>query len=81
MKLFERLSEFIGHDIVIITRNDAGETHIPAVILEEVGEDYLIAGTKYNESTQYSPLNESRFINLFNVVQIVHKAGCAKCGK
>ena len=81
MKLSERLSEFIGHDIIIITRNDEGEIKIPAVILEEVGEDYVVALTKYNENTQYSPLNESRFINLLNVVQIVHKAGCVKCGK
>jgi hypothetical protein len=81
MKLYERLNEFVGHEIVLITRNDEGETKIPEVILEEIGEDYLSVMTNYTEKTQYSPLNERRFIILSNVVQIVHKAGCDKCGK
>jgi hypothetical protein len=81
MNLSERLQEYIGHDIVVITRNDEGETKIPEVILEEVGEDYLTVMTKYGEDTQYSPPNERRFMNLSNVVQIVHKAGCKKCAK
>jgi hypothetical protein len=81
MKLFERLNELVGHDIVVITRNDEGETKIPEVILEEIGEDYFIVMTKYTEKTQYSPLNERRFIILSNVVQIVHKVGCNECVK
>ena len=81
MKLRERLKEFIDHEIVVITPNDQGETKIPAVILEEVGEDYLTVMTEYNENTQYHPTNERRFINISNVVQVVHKAGCKKCTK
>jgi hypothetical protein len=81
MKLSERLKELINHEIVIITPNDVGETKIPEVILEEVGEDYLIVITEYNENTQYHPTNERRFINISNVVQIVHKAGCKECTK
>jgi hypothetical protein len=81
MKLHERLNELVGHEIVVITRNDEGETNIPRVILEEIGEDYLIVNTKYTEKTQYSPLNERRFIIVSNVVQIVHQAGCDKCAK
>jgi hypothetical protein len=81
MKLIERLNEFTGHDVVLITLNDEGEIKVPAVILEEVGEDYLSVITKYNEDTQFSPQNERRFINLSNVVQIVHKTGCDKCAR
>jgi hypothetical protein len=81
LKLNERLNEFIGHEIAIITRNDIGETRIPAVLLEEIGEDYLTVMTEYNENTQYSPPNERKFISLLNLVQIVHKNGCNKCVK
>ncbi len=81
MKLRERLQEFIDHEIVVITRNDQGETKIPALILEEVGEDYITVMTEYDENTQYLPPNERRFINVLNVVQLVHKAGCKKCAK
>jgi hypothetical protein len=81
LKLSERLNEFIGHEIVIVTRNDIGETRIPAVLLEEIGEDYITVMTEYNENTQYSPPNERQFINLLNLVQIVHKNGCNKCVK
>ena len=79
MKLHERFNEFVGHEIVVITRNDEGETKIPEVILEEVGEDYITVMTKYTEETQYSPLNERRFIIMSNIVQIVHRVGCNKC--
>lgn len=78
MKLNERLNEFVGHDVVIITLNDEGEIKIPEVILEEVGEDYLTVMTKYDEKTQYSPPNERRFVNLSNIVQVVYKPGCDK---
>jgi hypothetical protein len=78
MKLNERLNELIGHEIVVITLNDEGETKIPGVILEEIGEDYFTVMTTYTDNTQYSPLNERRFILMSNVVQIVHKAGCKK---
>jgi len=81
MKLRERMQEFINHEIVVITRNDQGETKIPALILEEVGEDYITVMTEYDENTQYLPPNERRFINISNVVQIVHKDGCKKCAK
>jgi hypothetical protein len=81
MKLSERLQEFINHEIVVITRNDQGEIKVPAVILEEVGEDYITVMTEYDEHTQYRPANERRFINISNVVQIVHKVGCKKCAK
>jgi hypothetical protein len=81
MKLSERLREFINHEIVVITRNDQGETKIPAVILEEVGDDYLTVMTEYDENTQYRPTNERRFINISNVVQIVHKVGCKQCAE
>jgi hypothetical protein len=81
MKLSERLQEFIDHEIVVITRNDQGEIKIPAVILEEVGEGYLTVMTEYDENTQYRPANERRFINLSNVVQIVHKLECKKCAE
>ncbi len=81
MKLSQRLQEFINHEIVVITRNDQGETNIPAVILEEVGGDYITVMTEYDEHTQYRPINEQRFVNISNVVQIVHKVGCKKCVK
>jgi|WetSurMetagenome_2_1015567.scaffolds.fasta_scaffold504773_1 hypothetical protein len=81
MKLSERLQEFINHEIVVITRNDEGEIKIPSVILEEVGEDYLTVMTEYDENTQYRPPNERRFINMSNIVQLVHKAGCKKCAR
>jgi hypothetical protein len=81
MKLNERLKELINHEIVVNNSYDAGEIKIPAVILEEVGEDYLIVITEYNENTQYHPTNERRFINISNVVQIVHKTECKKCTK
>jgi hypothetical protein len=81
VKLSERLNVLVGHEVIVIIRNDEGEIKIPEVILEEVGEDYLSVLTKFNDDTQYSPPNEHRFIILSNVVQIVHKAGCNECAK
>jgi hypothetical protein len=75
VKLNERLNEFVGHEIGVVTCNDEGEAKIPMVILEEVGEDYIVVRSQYNKDTQYSPPNERRVINFANVVQIVHTIG------
>ena len=49
MKLHERLTKLIGHEVIVRTRLPDSEENVPPGNLDEVGEDYILIKTESEE--------------------------------
>lgn len=78
MKLFERLAQMIGHDIVI-NYFDEDDSDVPPGSLIEVGEDFLAIQTKSDEEGGFAEQGAHWFVVLEDIKSIIHMDDCTAC--
>ena len=85
MQLCERLSQLVGHEVIISRHMGVEEQATKEGILEEVGRDYIIIRPfdtpdwPLDSIEEYSEMGGHWFIKLNEAMPIVHTRGCREC--
>lgn len=79
MNFIERLKDLVDHEVSIAVAVPDDEQSVPAGILEEVGDDYLIVKTEERKDGEITCTSTQWIVSLFNIIHLIHRADCRKC--
>jgi hypothetical protein len=87
MKLYERLTQLVGHQIFVINTIPGEDEGIPGGALQEAGEDYLIVKTSgssgedecSHDDCGHAQIGAEWIVTLATVANIIHGDNCQKC--